>query len=104
MELLDPVPNLLRPANYPKGKPRQGEAPVFSASTRRIDEGLKLERYSLLGVREYWTVDPTWNTVRVYRRSGDRLRQESELTAASGDLLTTPLLPGLEILLAEIFQ
>ena len=58
----------------------------------------------LLGVREYWTVDPTRNTVRVYRRSGDRLRKESALTAGSGELLTTPLLPGLEIPLAEIFQ
>jgi len=77
---------------------------VLSASTRRIDEGLKLERYSLLGVREYWTVDPVRNAVRVYRRSGDRLRKESELTVASGEPLTTPLLPGLEIPLAEIFQ
>lgn len=77
---------------------------VFSASTRRIDEGLKLERYSLLGVREYWTVDPVRNAVRVYRRSGDRLHKESELTVASGEPLTTPLLPGLEIPLAEIFQ
>src|SRR5215213_8209437 len=31
---------------------------VLSDSTRRIDEGLKLERYELLEVREYWVVDP----------------------------------------------
>ena len=77
---------------------------VLSDSTRRIDEGLKLERYELLDVREYWTVDPSRNMVRVYRRSGDRLRKEAELTAAAGDRLTTPLLPGLEIPLDEIFQ
>lgn len=77
---------------------------VLSGSTRRIDEGLKLERYELLDVREYWTVDPSRNVARVYRRSGDRLRKEAELTAAAGDRLTTPLMPGLEIPLAEIFE
>ncbi|HEX5714577.1 MAG TPA: Uma2 family endonuclease [Thermoanaerobaculia bacterium] len=41
---------------------------ILSDSTRRIDEGLKLERYELLEVREYWTVDPSRNVVRVYRR------------------------------------
>ena len=76
---------------------------VLSASTRRIDEGLKLDRYELLDVREYWTVDPTRTVVRVYRRAGDRLRKEAELTAAAGDRLTTPLIPGLEIPLAELF-
>ena len=77
---------------------------VLSPSTRRIDEGLKLNRYELLDVREYWTVDPSRNVVRVYRRAGDRLRKEAELTAAAGDRLTTALLPGLEIPLAELFQ
>ena len=77
---------------------------VLSDSTRRIDEGLKRERYELLDVLEYWTVDPSRNVVRVYRRAGDRLRKEEELTAAAGDRLTTPLIPGLEIPLAELFQ
>lgn len=77
---------------------------VLSGSTRRTDEGLKLERYELLDVREYWAVDPSRNVVRVYRRSGDRLRKEAELTAAAGDRLTTPLMPGLEIPLTEVFQ
>lgn len=77
---------------------------VLSDSTRRIDEGLKLERYGLWGVQEYWTVDPSRNAVRIYRRAGDRLRRNSDLTAAAGDRLTTPLLPGLAIRLDEIFQ
>jgi Uma2 family endonuclease len=77
---------------------------ILSPSTRRIDEGLKLERYDLLDVREYWVVDPSGNVARVYRRSGARLRKEAELTAAAGDHLTTPLLPGLEIPLVELFQ
>ena len=77
---------------------------VLSDSTRRIDEGLKRERYELLDVLEYWPVDPSRNVVRLYRRAGDRLRKEEELTAAAGDRLTTPLMPGLEIPLADLFQ
>lgn len=76
---------------------------VRSAPTRRRDEGLKLDRYARLDVREYWTVDPSRNVVRVYRRPGDRLRKAVELTAAAGDRLTTPLMPGLEIPLDEVF-
>jgi hypothetical protein len=43
-------------------------------------------------------------TVRVYRRKNGRLALAAELSAAAGDILTTPLLPGLEIPLAEVFE
>jgi Uma2 family endonuclease len=76
---------------------------VLSDSTRKRDEGIKLERYELLGVQEYWVVDPKRSEARIYRRSGERLRQVAELTAASRDLLTSPFFPGLEIPLFEIF-
>lgn len=76
---------------------------VLSPSTRRRDEGLKLERYELLGVQEYWMVDPALQAARVYRRVGERLQAVAELTAADGDLLSSPVFPGLEIPLAEIF-
>jgi Uma2 family endonuclease len=77
---------------------------VLSDSTRRMDEGIKLARYERCGVREYWVFDPARNEARVYRRSGEHLRKEEELSAAAGDLLRSPLLPGLEIPLAEIFR
>jgi len=76
---------------------------VLSDSTRKRDEGIKLERYELLGVQEYWVVDPKRNEARIYRRSGERLQQVAELTAAMRDLLTSPFFPGLEIPLFEIF-
>lgn len=76
---------------------------VHSKSTRRRDEGIKLERYELFGVQEYWLVDPVLKTVRVYRRQGDRLVLAADLSAAAGDSLTSPLLPGLEMPLAEVF-
>jgi Uma2 family endonuclease len=76
---------------------------ILSASTRRRDEGIKLQRYERLGVPEYWMFDPGPRTAKVYRRNGDRLVPAAELSADAGDLLTTPLLPGLEIRLSEIF-
>jgi Uma2 family endonuclease len=75
---------------------------ILSKSTRRRNEDLKLERYGLFGVLEYWIVDPKRRGVKVFRREDDRLRLAAEL--AIGDVLTTSLLPGLEIALAEIFE
>ena len=77
---------------------------ILSEKTRRQDEGLKREIYERHGVREYWMLDPDHDSVRVYRRIGNRLRLVAELDATAGEGLTTPVLPGLEIRLAEIFE
>jgi Uma2 family endonuclease len=75
---------------------------ILSASTRHLDERIKLARYELLGVSEYWIVDPLADRVHVFRPEGDAFRKAAELT--DGDVLTTPLLPGLEIPLRYLFQ
>lgn len=77
---------------------------ILSDSTRRRDEGIKLERYDRCGVPEYWMFDPKGKTTKVYRRQGGKLRLVADLSAAAGEVLTTPLLPGLAIPLAEIFR
>lgn len=77
---------------------------VLSKSTRRRDRTRKLELYDRFGVREYWLADPKRQTVTVYGREGDCLERTAELSAAAGDVLATPLLPGLEIALDEIFS
>jgi len=41
--------------------------------------------------------------VRIYRRGHDRFGRPTELAAEAGDVLTTPLLIGLEMPLARIF-
>jgi Uma2 family endonuclease len=76
---------------------------ILSEKTRRQDEGLKREIYERYGVQEYWTFNPDRKSARIYRRIGNRLRLVAELSAA-GDVLTSPLLPGLEIRLADIFE
>jgi len=78
-------------------------AEIVSPQTRRRDEGIKRERYELLGVDEYWLIYPDRHAVRIYRRKQGRLVLAADLSAAAGDVLTTPLLPGLAIPLAAIF-
>jgi Uma2 family endonuclease len=75
---------------------------ILSASTRKLDERLKLARYELLGVSEYWIVDPLADRIHVFRPEGEAFRKAAELSGE--DVLTTPLLPGLEIPLQYLFQ
>jgi Uma2 family endonuclease len=76
---------------------------VLSPTTRRRDELLKRELYERAGVGEYWVVDPEAETIKVFRRDGERFGRVALLTAVDGDHLATPLLSGLEIPLAAVF-
>ena len=77
---------------------------IISPGTRLRDEGIKLQSYGARGVGEYWMIYPDRRTARAYRREGGLFRLAAELSAAAGDVLTTPLLPGLEIPLAKVFE
>jgi Uma2 family endonuclease len=76
---------------------------IGSPGTRRRDETIKLHVYETYGVAEYWIADPVREAVRVYRRAGETFASAVELRAQSGETLTTPLLPGLEIPLSRVF-
>ena len=69
-----------------------------------MDEGAKRDVYERFGVREYWIINPAFDTVVVYRLHDLALVREAELSAAHGDVLTTPLLPGWVAPLARIFS
>jgi Uma2 family endonuclease len=75
---------------------------VTSKGTRKRDETIKRRLYER-GVSEYWVVDPEIAVVRIYHREGDRFARATELSREAGDVLTTPLLPGLAIALERIF-
>ena len=77
---------------------------IGSPGTRKRDETIKRRLYERTGVAEYWIVDPDIDVVRVYRRQGDEFDRPIELRAESGDVLTTPLLPELQLPLARIFR
>jgi Uma2 family endonuclease len=77
---------------------------VGSPGTRQRDETIKRRLYERAGVDEYWVVDPDLDIVRIYRRGGDAFGRAGELSREAGDVLTTPVLPGLDIPLARIFR
>jgi Uma2 family endonuclease len=71
-----------------------------SANERR-DLETKLKLYSRRGVDEYWIADWRDRSIRVYRRDGDRL--QLTVTLGSKDALGSPLLPGFERPVADVF-
>ena len=77
---------------------------ILSESTRKTDETVKRKLYEWAGVLEYWVVDPVLETVKVYRLAGGVYERVAELSVEAGDRLETPLLPGLTIALAQIFE
>jgi Uma2 family endonuclease len=77
---------------------------ILSASTAERDRGIKLDRYRLYGVREYWVVDPETRTIEVWD-----LATGAELPAVIGPdetLRWTPRPDGstLDVSVAELFE
>ena len=73
---------------------------VLSPSTADRDRQLKLRLYSRFGVGEYWIVDPDERSVQVMVL-GDP--GEPSAVAYSSGSVSTPLIPGLNVALEEIF-
>jgi Uma2 family endonuclease len=78
---------------------------VLSESTRRTDLLRKRALYERSGVAEYWVLDPAIDQVQVFRPTGPdgTYERAAEANARTGDALSTPLLPGLTLPLAELF-
>ena len=76
---------------------------IVSEATRRRDELVKRRLYARFGVREYWVVDPELETVRVLRLGEQGYQEVGILSRDASDSLTTDLLPGLAIPLADVF-
>ena len=69
---------------------------------RNRDLVRKRQLYAAAGIREYWIFDPRNDTATTLELSDGNYVERAVLTAA--DTLTTPLLPGLAIPLADIFH
>ena len=77
---------------------------IASPSTRKRDQTIKRRLYERMGVSEYWTVDPDADVVQVYQREHERFAPPVEFSIERNDVLTTPLLRGLELPLSRIFK
>ena len=65
---------------------------------------MKQRLYERFAVAEYWIVDPDLDAIKVFRLVNGRYQRVEELTLESGDVLTTPLLSGLQLPRSEIFE
>ena len=73
---------------------------VLSPSTKSRDRRLKRDLYERVGVREYWVVDPEHDLVEIYRSTAGAF--QPAVRVARPDMLTTPLLPNLELPLDRV--
>ena len=76
---------------------------ILSPGTRKTDEITKRKLYERFDVQEYWVVDPELDAIKVYRRVEGAFVRVEELSAEAGNTLTTPLLPGFAVSLADVF-
>ena len=72
------------------------------STDRRRDLVRKRQIYAEAGVREYWIVDPRDDTLTLLELRDGKYAERAVLTVS--DTLTTPLLPGLAIPLADVFR
>ena len=69
---------------------------IVSEPSRTMDNLIKLEQYRKAGVREYWIVDPSKRTVRVYGFDPLAYRED-----VCGQAIPSNALKGLELDFAE---
>lgn len=76
---------------------------ILSKNTSQKDLKDKYEVYEQSGVREYWVIHPSEGTALIYKLGGEGKYIAGRLLTI-GDHLTTVILPGLSISLAEVFE
>ena len=76
---------------------------VRSPSTWRYDVGVKKAVYEERGLPELWLVDTLAPSILVFRRSEPGAGFDVALELTPGETLTSPLLPGFAMAIADLF-
>ena len=77
---------------------------ILSESTRKTDEIIKRKLYEQYDTKEYWILDPDLETVKIHRKDEETFQPPIYLSHENQDRLSTPLLPGFEISLTDLFE
>ena len=72
---------------------------VLSPGTAARDKGVKRDLYARFGVREYWIVDPTTESVAVFQLDV----QQNETRTYTEDRVPSVMVEGFEIGIEQIF-
>jgi len=76
---------------------------ILSPSTTARDRGVKLQRYRLYGVREYWIVDPDTRSVEVWRFGEGAESAEVYGAVSAFSWIPLPGGPTLEVEVDDVF-
>ena len=75
---------------------------ILSPRTAKYDRGAKRDIYARTGVGEFWIIDPELKSIQVFR-----FEESADVPVATYGLkqkFTTPVFPGLNISVAEVFK
>lgn len=75
---------------------------ILSPSTSRKDIGVKFDLYERNGVREYWIIHPTEESLMIFTLGADG-KYGRQKGYGCGDLATSAVLEGLELNIEEVF-
>ena len=75
---------------------------VLSPSTAQRDRELKRKVYARYGVRQYWLVDPETQAVEVLGLDAEDLTPQG--VYSRGEVVTSQMLPGLTLPVAQVFR
>ncbi len=78
-------------------------AEVLSPGDADLDRIIKMQEYAQAGIPEYWIVDPENKKIEVYALPAGASEYQLSRMAGVGDTLTSTQLPGLQLVLAELF-
>ncbi len=76
---------------------------ILSPGNNKKELRNKYEIYEEAGIKEYWVVWPTEQTVLQYTLNAEG-KYVASLILAAGDEVTTPILPGFVLNLEEVFE
>jgi Uma2 family endonuclease len=76
---------------------------IISPGNSRVEMKDKFELYQESGVLEYWIAHPTEKTIQVFRLN-EHGRYIGLPPAVEGDLLSSPIIPNLELDITEVFM
>ncbi|GAA4403233.1 Uma2 family endonuclease [Nibrella viscosa] len=77
---------------------------VLSKSTAERDRGVKFEDYAAHGVKEYWIIDPTRQTVEQYQLDEEFMAFESVATLTIKETIISKTVSGFQIPVRAIFD
>jgi len=75
---------------------------ILSPGNTTKEMKLKYKVYEDAGVKEYWVVSPLYQMLQVYRQIDGKFQPEPVKT--TGDIVTSSVLPGFELHLADLFK